>query len=65
MDIARMIAANSAGAVTGIKALLLQQKGEGVERQWAMERDYTTSVFKGARATDAFPDFLARHPSSA
>jgi len=61
MELARMIAANSRGAVMGIKALLLRQHGESLERQWQEERDYTTRVFKGAKAEQAFPEFLARH----
>jgi enoyl-CoA hydratase/carnithine racemase len=61
MELARMIAGNDRGAVMGIKALLLRQRGENLERQWREERDYTTHVFKGARAEQAFPEFLARH----
>ena len=60
MWLAKMIAANHRGAVTGVKSLLLQQHGEGLERQWALEKEYTTHVMPGARAEDAFPDFIAR-----
>ena len=60
MELAKMIAANHRGAVMGVKALLLRQSGEGYESQWAMERDYTTHVMRGAKAEDAFPDFIAR-----
>ena len=60
MWLARMIAGNHPGAVTGIKSLLLRQLGEGLEAQWAAEKDYTTHVMRGARAEDAFPDFIAR-----
>jgi enoyl-CoA hydratase len=60
MWLARMIAANHLGAVMGIKTLLLKQLGEGLEAQWAAEKDYTTNVMRGARAEDAFPDFIAR-----
>ncbi|MBV9250036.1 MAG: enoyl-CoA hydratase/isomerase family protein [Acetobacteraceae bacterium] len=60
MEIARMIADNHRGAVMGVKALLLKQHGETLERQWAEERDYTTHVMRGAKAEDAFPDFIAR-----
>ncbi len=60
MWLAKMIAANHHGAVTGIKSLLLHQLGEGLEAQWAAERDYTTNVMRGAKAEDAFPEFIAR-----
>src|SRR5271154_7162917 len=61
MELARMIAGNNRGAVMGIKTLLLRQKGEGLERQWQEEHEYTTRVFKNAKAEEAFPEFLARH----
>ena len=61
MELARMIAGNHRGAVMGVKALLLRRKGESLERQWAEERDYTTHVMRGAKAEDAFPEFIARH----
>jgi enoyl-CoA hydratase/carnithine racemase len=61
MELARMIAKNHRGAVTGVKALLLRQKGKDLEGQWAEEQDYTTHVLRGARAEDAFPEFIARH----
>ena len=61
MELARMIAGNNRGAIVGIKALLLRQKGENLERQWQEEQDYTTHVFKNAKAEQAFPEFLARH----
>jgi enoyl-CoA hydratase/carnithine racemase len=60
MEIARMIAGNHRGAVKGVKALLLQQKGESLERQYEIEHDYTTHVMRGAKAEDAFPEFIAR-----
>jgi enoyl-CoA hydratase len=60
MWLAKMIAGNHLGAVMGIKSLLLQQLGEGLEAQWAAEKDYTTHVMRGAKAEDAFPDFIAR-----
>jgi hypothetical protein len=44
----------------GVKALLLKQMGRGLEEQWAMERDYTTQVVRGAKAEEAFPEFIAR-----
>jgi enoyl-CoA hydratase len=60
MEIARMIAGNHRGAVMGVKALLLKQMGENLEQQWAEEHDYTTHVLRGAKAEDAFPEFIAR-----
>jgi enoyl-CoA hydratase/carnithine racemase len=60
MWLAKMIAGNHRGAVMGVKALLLKQLGEGFEAQWAAEKDYTTHVMRGAKAEDAFPDFIAR-----
>jgi hypothetical protein len=55
-----MIAGNHRGAVIGVKALLLQQKGESLEQQYEIEHDYTTHVMRGAKAEDAFPEFIAR-----
>ncbi len=60
MELARMIAGNHRGAVMGVKALLLRQKGKSLEEQWAEEKDYTTHVLRGAKAEDAFPEFIAR-----
>src|SRR3984957_18912981 len=60
MELARTIAANNRPAIVGIKQLMLQQLGEGLEGQWAAEKDYTTHVMRGAKAEDAFPDFIAR-----
>jgi hypothetical protein len=40
--------------------LLLQQKGESLEQQYEIEHDYTTHVMRGAKAEDAFPEFIAR-----
>jgi enoyl-CoA hydratase len=60
MWLARMIAGNHRGAVMGVKALLLKQLGQGFEEQWSEEKEYTTHVMRGAKAEDAFPDFIAR-----
>ena len=60
MEIAKMIAANHRGAVVGVKALLLQQMAQGLEDQFNAEKDYTTHVLRGAKAKDAFPEFMAR-----
>ncbi len=60
MELARMIAGNNRAAVIGVKALLLKQKAQSLEQQWSEEREYTTHVVKGARAEEAFPEFIAR-----
>src|SRR5712692_1911072 len=60
MELATMIAHNRRDAVMGVKALLLDHMGHNLEEQWAAERDYTTHVVRGARAEEAFPEFIAR-----
>ena len=60
MDLAKTIAANHRGAVMGIKALMLQQMGKMLEEQFDAEHEYTTHVLRGAKAKDAFPEFIAR-----
>jgi enoyl-CoA hydratase/carnithine racemase len=60
LDLAKTIAGNNRAAVIGVKALLLKQLNQSVEEQWAEERDFTTHVVKGAKAEDAFPEFIAR-----
>ena len=65
MELARMIAANHRGAVMGVKALMLQQLGQGLEAQFSAEQAYTTQVLPGAKAKDAFPDFIKRKNLSA
>jgi len=60
MEIARMIAGNHRGAVMGVKQLLLEQKGESLEQAYEIEHHYTTHVMRGAKAEDAFPEFIAR-----
>ncbi|MGH7092324.1 MAG: enoyl-CoA hydratase/isomerase family protein, partial [Stellaceae bacterium] len=60
MELARMIAGNNRDAVTGIKTLMLQQMSQNLEEQYEAERDFTTHVMRGARAEDAFPEFIAR-----
>lgn len=64
MELAKMIAGNHRGAVIGVKALLLKQKAKDLEEQWAEEQYYTTHVMRGAKAADAFPDFIAKHGRS-
>jgi enoyl-CoA hydratase len=65
MSLAKTIADNHRGSVIGIKSLLLEQLGENLETQWAAEEHFTTHVLRGAKAEDAFPDFIARKGRSA
>ena len=58
--LATMIARNRRESVMGIKQLLLQDLGTSLEEQWSNERHYTTNVVRGAKAEQAFPDFIAR-----
>src|SRR5215212_3729936 len=60
MELAKLIAANHRGAVLGIKALMLEQMAQGLEAQFNAEHQYTTSVLRGAKAKDAFPEFIQR-----
>jgi enoyl-CoA hydratase len=60
MELATMIASNRREAIMGVKALLLKHMGHSLEEQWALEWDYTTNVVRGAKAEDAFPEFIAR-----
>ncbi|MBM3343882.1 MAG: enoyl-CoA hydratase/isomerase family protein [Betaproteobacteria bacterium] len=60
MEIAKLIAANHHGAVQGVKALMLKQMSMNLEEQFEAEKDYTTHVLRGAKAKDAFPDFIKR-----
>jgi enoyl-CoA hydratase len=61
LELGKMIASNKREAVRGVKALLLEQHGKTLEEQWALERSYTTNVMRGAKAEEAFPEFIARH----
>ncbi len=60
MELAKMIAANHREAVMGIKVLMLKQMAQGLEEQFNAEQEYTTHVLRGAKAKDAFPDFISR-----
>jgi enoyl-CoA hydratase len=60
MELARTIAGNNRASVIGIKALLLDHMGQKLEQQWTKERHYTTHVVRGAKAEEAFPEFIAR-----
>ena len=60
MELAKMIAANHRGAVVGIKKLMLKQMNQNLEEQFNAEKEYTRTVLRGAKAKDAFPEFIAR-----
>jgi hypothetical protein len=60
MWLATMIAKNNRASVMGVKALLLKDMGANLEAQWLNERNYTTTVARGAKAEAAFPEFIAR-----
>ena len=60
MELAKIIAGNHAGAVTGVKELMLRGLGQDLHAQWEYEIDYGKNVMRGAKAEDAFPDFIAR-----
>ena len=60
MELARSIAANDTPSVMGIKRLLLEDMGKNLGAQWAHEADFTRHVIQGAKADEAFPDFIKR-----
>jgi enoyl-CoA hydratase/carnithine racemase len=60
MEIAKLIAANHRGAVIGIKGLMLKQMAMNLEDQFTLEKDYGRNVMRGAKAKDAFPEFMER-----
>jgi enoyl-CoA hydratase/carnithine racemase len=60
MALAKTIAGNNRAAVIGIKSLLMKQMTQSVAEQFAEERHFTTHVVRGAKAEDAFPEFIAR-----
>ncbi|MND02772.1 hypothetical protein D3C83_222730 [compost metagenome] len=60
MEIAKTIAVNHRGAVMGVKALMLKQMAQRLEDQFNAEQEYTKTVLRGAKAKDAFPEFIAR-----
>mgnify|MGYP006169173611 CR=1 FL=1 len=60
MELAKQIAANNSEAVVGIKKLLLEYMGQDSKQQWNGEKHYTKNVARGAKAEDAFPEFIAR-----
>ena len=60
MTLAKLIAGNHTGAVTGIKELMLRDLGTDLRTQWTHEVDHGKNIMRGAKAEDAFPDFIAR-----
>ena len=60
MEVAKLIASNHRGAVVGIKKLMLKQMKQDLEEQFNAEKEYTRTVLRGAKAKDAFPEFIAR-----
>jgi enoyl-CoA hydratase/carnithine racemase len=60
LELGRMIAGNHRAAVMGIKSLLLKQMTQDLQAQWEEERHFTRHVVRGAKAEDAFPEFIAR-----
>ncbi|MCB1742037.1 MAG: enoyl-CoA hydratase/isomerase family protein [Gammaproteobacteria bacterium] len=60
MELARTIAANDTPSVMGIKRLLLEDMGRNLAAQWGNEADFTRHVLEGAKAEQAFPDFIKR-----
>jgi enoyl-CoA hydratase/carnithine racemase len=60
MELARMIAGNNRAAITGIKQLMIEHMGKDLEQQYEQEKHFTTHVVRGAKAEDAFPEFIAR-----
>ncbi|MCH9673045.1 MAG: enoyl-CoA hydratase/isomerase family protein [Gammaproteobacteria bacterium] len=60
MEIASMIANNDTASIVGIKELLLKGMNEDLRGQWSQETDFTRNVLRGAKAEDAFPEFIAR-----
>jgi enoyl-CoA hydratase/carnithine racemase len=60
MELAKIIAGNHTGAVIGVKELMLLGLGKPLHTQWEHEIDHGKNVLKGAKAEDAFPDFIAR-----
>src|SRR5436190_14080400 len=60
MEIAKMIAGNHCGAVTGVKALLLEQQAESLTARWAAEHRYTTEVMRGPSMPGRRPTLVSR-----
>ena len=60
MALAKQIASNHRGAVMGVKKLMLQQMSMNLEEQFEAEQDYGKNVMRGAKAKEAFPEFIER-----
>jgi enoyl-CoA hydratase len=60
LALAASIVANDRAAVMGLKALLTQNLGAGLEAQWANESSYTTEVLHAPKAEEAFASFIDR-----
>jgi len=60
MELAGTIANNDLASVVGIKKLLLDDMGGSLKEHWDNEKQFTRHVLRGAKAEDAFPDFIAR-----
>jgi enoyl-CoA hydratase len=60
MEIATAIAKNDRKSVIAIKALLLRDLGCSLVEQWSNEKEFTRYVMPGAKAEDAFPEFIKR-----
>jgi len=60
MELAKQIAGNDGPSIKGIKQLMLEQHNASQRSQWEAEVRFTKDVLKGAKAEDAFPDFIAR-----
>lgn len=60
MWLGKLIAGSHRRAVMGIKQLMLKQLGQDLAGQYAEEINYAKNVMPGARAENAFPDFIAR-----
>ena len=41
--------------------LMIEHMGKDLEQQYEQEKHFTTHVVRGAKAEDAFPEFIARH----
>lgn len=60
MEIAKMIAGSHRDSVIGLKKLLLQHMGKDLRGQWENEKVFTTNELRGAKAEQAFPEFIKR-----
>jgi len=60
MEIGRMIAKNHRDSVIGLKKLLNQHMGKDLRGQWDNEKAFTRTELRGAKAEQAFPEFIKR-----